>query len=527
MKLPTLAGALLFSGAFAQTSPFVPTVPPAVTVPGLTPAQPLSGQPLSAQPLGGTPTLPAPAASTSLTSLAAPRVSSADGTTRVAFDLPLGTRYTLTPTFGGLRVDFSGVTLGALAARTTPELSGLQAQAGVAGAVLTLLTPFPLGLTDGWRSFELAPQDGLPRRLVIDLGATLRGGQRAASPVVAAPPAPPPAPSTALPILPLPAEPSLGRTPLGAPRVGKSPGSTRVVLEVPHGTPYTVASGAQGLRVDLVGVTAAATAAQQLSPELAEWREQPTQDGVGVTLRTPFALSDNAGWRMLLLPPADGGSLDRLVIDLSPAYADTTPLSPADAVLPRFPLPVRVVLDPGHGGTDGGAVGSVIEKQVTLDVGLRVRALLQAAGAQVMMTRDRDTQLSLDKASDLNQRAAMGALGDVYVSIHVNAIDKTAVLRGYGVETWWYPNNAGSPALAASLQNEVVGLTGNFSQGLKSGSLAVLRRNKVPAALIEIGYTSHPIDGQNLLSSNYLDRVAMGIARGIQDFLVGQGGSDK
>lgn len=518
MKLWTLAGALLLSGALAQ-SPFLPTVPPAATVPGLTPARPLNTTSVPATP---SPVNPAP-----LPALGAPRVNSANGTTRVVFDLPPGAGYILTPSFGGLRVDFTGVTLDALGSVATPELSGLQPQ-GSGGAVVTLLTPFPLGLTDGWQSLDLVPQDGLPRRLVVDLGATLRGGAQQPAgpmgngPVVSAPPAP--APSTALPVLPLPTAPTGGLARLGAPRVGKSPGSTRVVLEIPHGTPYVLTSGAQGLRIDLSGVTADPQAEQRLSPELAEWREQPTVDGVGVTLRTPFALGSNSGWKSLLLPPAEGSALDRLVIDLSPAYADTTPLGPAGAVLPRFPLPVRVVLDPGHGGTDPGTIGSVVEKQVTLGVGLRVRAILQAAGAQVSMTRDRDSQLSLDKASDLSQRAALGALGDVYVSIHVNAMEQNAVLRGYGVETWWYPNNAGSPALAAALQGEVTGLTGNFSQGVKRGSLAVLRRNSVPAALIEIGYATHPVDGQNLLAGGYLDRVAMGIARGIQDFLVGEGG---
>ncbi len=525
MKLWTLVGALLLSGACAQTSPFVPSAPPAAVAPGLTPAQPL-GTISTPAPYPTAPAPPTPPTMPSaLPTLGAPRVNSAGGTTRVVFDLPPEAGYSLTPTFGGLRLDFTGVTLNTPGSVATPELSGLQPQGG---AAVTLLTPFALGLADGWQSLELTPQDNLPRRLVIDLGATLRGGARQpGSPAASAPPAPAPAPSTALPILPLPTAPPANFARLGAPRVGKNPGSTRVVLEIPHGTPYTLTSGAQGVRIDLSGVTADPGAVQRVSPELAEWREQPTQDGLALTLRTPFPLRSNSGWTSQLLPPAAGSRLDRLVIDLSPAYADTTPLAPADAALPRFPGPVRVVLDPGHGGTDPGTIGSVIEKQVTLDVGLRVRALLQAAGARVSMTRDRDTQLSLDKNTDLAQRAALGALGDVYVSIHVNAVEKNAVLRGYGVETWWYPNNAGSGALAASLQNDVVGLTGNFSQGIKRGSLAVLRRNTVPAALIEIGYASHPVDGQNLLSSTYLDRVALGIARGIQDFLVGEGGADR
>jgi len=170
---------------------------------------------------------------------------------------------------------------------------------------------------------------------------------------------------------------------------------------------------------------------------------------------------------------------------------------------------------------DPGAVGSVIEKVVTLDVAQRVRAMLVAAGAEVVLTRQTDTQLSTDKVTDLAARAAFGtAPTSIMVSIHVNSLEKSLAMRGYGIETWWYPNDPASIGLATSLQDAMIRMTGASSRGLRRNSLAVLRQSRVPSALVEIGFASHPVDGQNLLSSGYLDRVSAGIAWGIRGFLM-------
>ncbi|MCD0161233.1 N-acetylmuramoyl-L-alanine amidase, partial [Deinococcus sp. 6YEL10] len=226
-------------------------------------------------------------------------------------------------------------------------------------------------------------------------------------------------------------------------------------------------------------------------------------------------------------------------IDLSPAMADLTPLSPAERVVAAVPpVPAtrgtailalsasyvrpRVVIDPGHGGRDPGAVGLVTEKAVNLDIALRVRDLLTAAGVDVVLTRDSDRELSADKNTDLKLRAALSTPGTaLFVSIHVNALEAVSALRGYGIETWWNPNHPRSSALAALLQNNLIGQTGAFNRGLKnSQSLSVLRNSRVPAALVEVGYLSHPVDSQNLKDTHYIDRVALGIAQGIREALV-------
>ncbi len=328
---------------------------------------------------------------------------------------------------------------------------------------------------------------------------------------------------------------------LAPPRIGKNPGVTRIVLDLPPGSRFQISPGALGLNIALSGVGAINQNVVSVSSELRGWRYAPdsaASDQLSVFLLSASPLSVHSGWRSVLLPPAPGSDRARLAIDFSPAFANPLPVTPDEAKLAPVP-PVRssalafsgsaamvapsVVIDPGHGGRDPGAVGVVTEKAVVLDVALRVRRYLQAAGVNVIMTREGDTALSADKATDLNARAALGYNGaQLFLSIHANSMEPANVLRGYGIETWWNKNNPASSAFATLLQQNVILTSGAYNQGLKnSRSLAVLRGSKVPAALIEIGFVGHPIDGGNLQDTNYLDRVALGIAKGIREALVG------
>ncbi|MFC4639916.1 N-acetylmuramoyl-L-alanine amidase [Deinococcus hohokamensis] len=511
---------------------------------------------------------PAPSAPINLTGVqnaafGTPRTSSDGSMTRVVFDLQPGVSYTLMPTFTGLRLDVQGArVIPAVTARLGASVSEYRAGAGQ----VTLVTPFPLSLSEGWKATEATLATG-SRVLILEFGPTVKGGASAAlsarvrvSPPQGAKPTAeslppgdlvptvkvlPPAPAlpgadSSVPSARqgrIPGTPQAGVT-LGAPRIGKSPGQTRVVLDLPPGSSYRLVPSGLSLRVELSGVAAAAQSAQNVSPELRAWRIDPAGNGLSVSLVTAAPLTDRSGWRAQLLAPASG-ERSRLVIDLSPALADLTPVPAADKVVARVPpFPVtsgtamlalganyaapRVVIDPGHGGRDPGAVGTIVEKQVTLDVALRVRDLLRAAGVDAVLTRDTDRELNPSKNTDLEMRAFMGTPGtQLFVSIHVNATDASSALRGYGVETWWNPNHPLSSQLAGLLQNGIIAQTGAFSRGLKTGrSLSVLRNSRIPAALVEIGYTSHPVDGLNLRDANYLDRVALGVASGIREALM-------
>lgn len=513
-----------------------------------------------------------------------PRLSGDASVTKLVFDLPVGMTYALVPTFGGLRIDVGGARVVAAAATNlAPQLSEYRA----GGGQVTLGTAYPLSLTDGWRASETAVTGG-GRVLIVELGSGLRGGAAASvrGRVLAAAPLSPeaqqslrppagaqdtanlsglppgdsvrPVPGVLPPAPPAPlpgsdtTRPSdlVGTVPgtLGAgstvtvPRIGKNPGLTRLVLDLPPGTGYRIVPNALGLRVELLGVSleGVKAAAQDVSPEVRAWRYEATAQGVNLTIVTGAPTTSRSGWRGLLLPPVEGAERSRLALDLSPALANLTPLPARERVIAGVPpIPAtrgtallalaassvrpRIVLDAGHGGKDPGAVGSVIEKEVTLAVAQRVRDLLVPAGVDVVLTRESDRALHPDKTTDLNMRAQLGTPGtQLFVSIHVNALAAASATKGYGIETWWNPNHALSYDLAATLQRDMVRLTGAFDRGVKGyHSLAVLRGSRIPAALVEIGFTSHPVDGQNLLDTNYLDRVAVGIATGIRAALVG------
>ena len=633
-----LSGLLLCSLPAQAITPALP-VPARSSVP-VTPLPPVPSLPSSSPPGPlGVPEGNAPLLGSAGVPFGTPRFSTNGSTTRAVFDLPTGVTYTLTPTFTGLRLDLRGIDprgpelhgagMRALdlqrpgAAIAEYLLTPAAATGGLANAQAMLVTPFPLGVREGWTAHETNIVTG-GQVLILTLGSTLNGGadstvsgnvQTVAAPTSA--PAPLPStgqvtgvqpgavqsgmvPSAAVQPLPsaagraavqplavpsgvpvssdqlppgdvtAPQTPATlpSRTPalagstdvsrltsgviagtpplgpgfplLGAPRLGKNPGLTRVVLDLPPGTAFRVTPLPLGLRVDLSGVSAASSLlqSQPVSPELQGWSVAPTLTGLSLTFVTGSPITLRSGWRDVLLPPGEGSTLSRLALDLAPALADTTPLGtqqlPPLATARRSfqafsggPLRPRVVLDPGHGGIDPGATGAVTEKVVTLDIARRVRTVLNAAGIDVLMTRDSDTQLSRDKSTDLSMRAALGSgSAQLYVSIHVNSTEGAALLHGYGIETWWNRNNPGSQALAQNLQQDVIASTAAYSRGLQSGrSLAVLRENRLPAALVEVGFTSHPVDGQNLLDTNYLDRVAYGIAAGIRDTLqAGVGG---
>jgi len=333
---------------------------------------------------------------------------------------------------------------------------------------------------------------------------------------------------------------------LGAPRFGTTPGLTRVVLDLPPGTSYVIEPHALGVRIELTGVNALPQHIQNVSPELRSWRLEPTAAGSTLDLVTGLPSTPRSGWRAQLLAPTPGTPQARLAIDLSPALVNLTPLAATERRLAAVPpvrmasgaallalsaafAPPRVVLDPGHGGRDPGSVASVIEKEVTLAVALRVRDLLRPAGVDVVLTRTTDQALDGVKSKDLQLRAQLAGPGtQLFVSIHVNALEAQTALRGYGIETWWNPNHPLSDDLANLLQRRVIETTGSFSRGLKSNQpLAVLKNSRVPAALVEIGYTSHPVDGLNLQNGNYLDRVALGIAQGIRDALTSDLGAGR
>lgn len=176
----------------------------------------------------------------------------------------------------------------------------------------------------------------------------------------------------------------------------------------------------------------------------------------------------------------------------------------------------HVFVDPGHGGSDPGAVYGVNEADVNLQIALRLRSELQARGHIVSMSR---TTAAFPTSDSLQARCdlANSSGADVFVSVHNNAAG-SAEATGY--ETWYHVDDPLGKKLASSVHAEVLKQISLRDRGTKvTASLYVLRRTHMPAVLVECGFLSNPADRAYVTSSAGQAAYARGIAAGVDSFL--------
>lgn len=183
---------------------------------------------------------------------------------------------------------------------------------------------------------------------------------------------------------------------------------------------------------------------------------------------------------------------------------------------------ITVVIDPGHGGKDSGAIAEdkTTEKALNLRVAPRVESMLRERGYNVIMTRSTDEFIALsERAAIANRNDA-----DIFVSIHFNSAGSASA---YGIEVLYASENdvelkkdAGDQTLLArEVLNAVLKETGANNRGIRNRpELAVLRRTKMTACLIEGGFMSNPDELEKLKSDSYLDKLANGIVKGIENY---------
>ena len=185
-----------------------------------------------------------------------------------------------------------------------------------------------------------------------------------------------------------------------------------------------------------------------------------------------------------------------------------------------------IVVDAGHGGAKTGAYGKgggafVYEKDVTLAIALKLKDALEACGARVIMTRDRDTDVSLDARSQLaNETGA-----DLFVSIHNDS--NGSPNSASGTSTYYHFQDASSRALATCVQESVMSVTGLPSRGVLSDSImyqsgfAVLRASRMPAVLCEVAYINNVNDRRKLINEGFQQRVAQAVCDGLRRYVEG------
>ncbi len=170
----------------------------------------------------------------------------------------------------------------------------------------------------------------------------------------------------------------------------------------------------------------------------------------------------------------------------------------------------KVFIDPGHGGTDSGAVGvnNLYEKHINLAVANEVAKILKQNGVEVKLSRTTDVTVSLESRTN----SANAWKADCFVSIHCNAFDTNAK----GVETFSYSEKTND--LAKLVQNEIIA-SGNYTinRGIKTANFYVLRNSNMRACLVELGFIDN-IDDYKILSTKQYE-LAVAIAKGIAKYL--------
>lgn len=334
--------------------------------------------------------------------------------------------------------------------------------------------------------------------------------------------------------------------------------SARIVFESTQKVPFKVFQEEGKVTVS-VGTDAIDTAVQQerLTGGIVEWvRYQGGRDHV-------FAVG--LGRRFREMKAFEQESPPQLVLEFTAGAQAAAPDTPAGAAaIPRPPVSApapesarTVVIDPGHGGPEVGALGpeGTLEKDVTLAVARRLRATLQnTLGLQVFLTRDRDSEVPLDdRAAFANNYKA-----DLFVSIHANA---SRASSARGSEVYYLAQRASdeesrrlaaiegaasplpegtaptsdlalilwdmaqaehlaqSAVLATRIQEELAEVTGSDSRGVKQAPFRVLVGAAMPAVLVELAFISNPEEEKLLVSDAHQAKLVSALTRGISRYL--------
>lgn len=183
-----------------------------------------------------------------------------------------------------------------------------------------------------------------------------------------------------------------------------------------------------------------------------------------------------------------------------------------------------VVVDPGHGGTDPGAIGpwGTREKQLNLDLALQVKASLEQAGAKVLMTRTTDVDVFGPKATDREElwarvKVANFNQADVFISIHHNS----SVNRDRnGTSTYYYQKTTYDMLLAGLIQETMLRAGGLGDMGVRPANFFVVKNTTMPAALLEVGFVSNPQEEKLLGNGAFQQKMAQAIVAGLDQFFL-------
>lgn len=179
---------------------------------------------------------------------------------------------------------------------------------------------------------------------------------------------------------------------------------------------------------------------------------------------------------------------------------------------------LTILVDPGHGGSEKGAIGCLgdKEKDINLKIATELKDLLTQMGANVLLTRECDGNISLDN----RVKMAKENCADIFVSIHLNSIPdiEMNVHKNRGTSVYYY--NPNSKKLAKAVEHSVTEQLGTRKDGVRTASFAVLRPTNYIGILVEVAYMTNPIDSVLYTKEEFPRETAKGIANGILEYIL-------
>lgn len=174
-----------------------------------------------------------------------------------------------------------------------------------------------------------------------------------------------------------------------------------------------------------------------------------------------------------------------------------------------------IAVDPGHGGTDPGAVGvagekAAVEKQINLDTAFAVKKRLESLGAKVILCRTDDSDVSMNDRMRLTRENDC----DLFISLHCNSVGYYSdTSKIGGVEAFYYEDS--SKKLASTMSSYVSSYTGRSNRGAKFSNFRVTLSTAAPAVLVEMGFLTNPVEYDNMTSKNGVYKVANAVGDGV------------
>ena len=341
-------------------------------------------------------------------------------------------------------------------------------------------------------------------------------------------------------------------------RIGKTDGNVRIVIDAERSVSYkqSVLSNPTRVVLDVQNAWVAPEAKKDIAVDSPLVSRVRVAQFDATTVRVVVETSvEKGGWKIFALD----GEKPRIVMDFGAAPAGGKQATPAqEAKKPAPPVQTdeteedeeedvqspqdsdqldrdlsaitgmkgrRIAIDPGHGGSDSGAIGptGIMEKSVTMRVSRELKRLLEVEGATVILTRTGDTEVSEKGASatsveELQARCdvANKAKADIFLSIHADAFTNREVK---GTTAYYYAQGTKqSKLLADSVRTALIDAIGTVDRGTQSCNFYVVKHTDMPAILVEISFISNPDEEKMMNSETGIKKIAQGIADGIADY---------